>query len=158
MLTNSVMLFGTSLLMAGFGALFWVLAARLQSPETVGLAGPLVATSDTLALFAQLGLNIALVRTMPRSDRKAADVIASVVVVACAGALFAAVFVLLLPWTSPRLHQALDSPLADVVFVCLVAATAINVLSDNVFLAIDRVRSYFFLNGFVLGVAKCALP
>ena len=158
MLTNSVMLFGTSLLMAGFGALFWVLAARLQSPETVGLAGSLVATSDTLALFAQLGLNIALVRTMPRSDRKAADVIASVGVVACAGALFAAVFLVLLPWTSPRLHQALDSPVRDLVFVLLVAATAINVLSDNVFLAIDRVRSYFFLNGFVLGVVKCSLP
>ena len=158
MLTNSVMLFGTSLLMAGFGALFWVLAARLQSPETVGLAGSLVATSDTLALFAQLGLNIALVRTMPRSDRKAADVVASVVVVASAGALFAAVFVLLLPWTSPRLHEALDSPLTDAVFVVLVAATAVNVLSDNVFLAIDRVRSYFFLNGFLLGLAKCSLP
>ena len=60
--------------MAGGGALFWVIAARLASPEDVGLAGSLVAAADSLALFAQLGLNIAMLRTMPTSSRKAADV------------------------------------------------------------------------------------
>ena len=116
MLMNSAMLFGTSLAMAGFGALFWVLAARLHSAHTVGLAGSLVAASDTLALFAQLGLNIALVRTMPRSDRKAADVVTAAVVVGVAAALFALVYALLLPLTSPRVHAVLDSPWAIALF------------------------------------------
>lgn len=158
MLTNSAMLFATSALMAGFGALFWVLAARLQSPEVVGLAGTVVAASDTLALFAQLGLNIALVRTMPRSNHQAADVLTAVAVVGSAAALFALVYALLLPVTSPRVHEVLDSPWTIVLFCVLVAATAINVLSDNVFLAIDRVRSYLWLNGFGLGIAKTLLP
>ena len=48
--------------MAGGGAVFWVIAARLATPEDVGLAGSLVAAADSLALFAQLGLNIALLR------------------------------------------------------------------------------------------------
>lgn len=158
MLTNSVMLFATSLLMAGFGALFWVLAARLQSAEVVGLAGTVVAASDTLALFAQLGLNIALVRTMPRSRHQAADVLTAVGVVGSAAALFALVYVSLLPVTSPRVHEVLASPWAKAMFCLLVAATAVNVLSDNVFLAIDRVRSYLWLNGLALGVAKVLLP
>ena len=40
----------------------------------------------------------------------------------------------------------------------LVAATALNVLTDSIFLAINRVRDYLRLNGILLGVAKCALP
>jgi O-antigen/teichoic acid export membrane protein len=158
MFANSVMLFATSLLMAGFGALFWVLAARLQEPRVVGLAGTVVAASDTLALFAQLGLNIALVRTMPRSRHQAADVLTAVAVVGTAAALFAFVYVTLLPLTSPWVHEVLASPWAKLMFCVLVAATAVNVLSDNVFLAIDRVRSYLWLNGLALGVAKVTLP
>lgn len=158
MLTNSVLLFATSALMAGFGALFWVLAARLYSAETVGLAGAVVAASDTLALVAQLGLNIALVRTMPRSRHQAADFRVAMVVVGIAAAVFATCYVLLLPHTSPRVHAVLASPWAAVLFVGLVVATAVNLLTDSVFLAIDRVRSYLWLNGLLLGITKCTLP
>ncbi len=71
LLANSALIFLTTVLMAGGGALFWVIAARLATPEDVGLAGSLVAAADSLALFAQLGLNIAILRTMPTSGRKA---------------------------------------------------------------------------------------
>jgi hypothetical protein len=43
LMTNSVLMLATTMLMAGGGALFWILAARLQSPANVGLAGSLVA-------------------------------------------------------------------------------------------------------------------
>ena len=71
LLINSALVFATTVLMAGAGAVFWVVAARLATPEEVGLAGSLVAAGDSLALFAQLGLNIAVLRTMPASSRKA---------------------------------------------------------------------------------------
>ncbi|GGO71842.1 lipopolysaccharide biosynthesis protein [Nocardioides deserti] len=158
MLTNSALLFTTSALMAAFGATFWVLAARLYPAETVGVAGAIVTASDTLALFAQLGLNIALVRTMPRSRHQAADFTVSVVVVGSAAAVFALGYLLVLPHTAPRVHDALAGPWVGALFVGLVAATAVNMLTDSVFLAIDRVRSYLWLNGLVLGLTKCTLP
>jgi O-antigen/teichoic acid export membrane protein len=158
MLTNSAMLFATTLLMGLAGALFWVVAARLQTPAVVGLAGSLVAASEAIALLAQLGLNIALMRTMPVSDRKAADMVTATALVATAGTLLALVYAVLLPVTSPRLHDVVDSPLVVLLFCLLVAATAVNVLTDNVFLAIDTVRSYLWLNGVFLGLAKCTLP
>ncbi|WP_068121947.1 lipopolysaccharide biosynthesis protein, partial [Nocardioides massiliensis] len=126
--------------------------------ETVGLAGAVVAASDTLALVAQLGLNIALVRTMPRSRHQFADFRVAVLVVGGAAAAFAAGYVLLLPLTSPRVHEVIGSPWAAVLFIGLVTATAVNLLTDSVFLAIDRVRSYLWLNGVLLGLAKCGLP
>lgn len=158
LLTNSALVLLTTVLMAGAGALFWVIAARLASPHDVGLAGSLVAAGDSLALFAQLGLNIAVLRTMPTSSRRAADLLTTSLVVVTAGLAFALVYALLLPWTSPRLADVLHSPWLVAAFCVLVAGTALNVLTDNVFLGIDRVLDYLRLNGVLLGVVKCALP
>jgi O-antigen/teichoic acid export membrane protein len=158
LVVNSALIFMTTVLMAGGGAVFWVIAARLASPADVGLAGSLVAAADSLALFAQLGLNIAILKTMPTSDRKAADVTTAALVVGLAGAGFALVYCLLLPVTSPRLTSVLGSPIAIATYCLLVAGTAVNVLSDSVFLAINRVRDYLHLNGFLLGLTKCVLP
>lgn len=158
LLVNSILMFTTTLLMAGGGAVFWVVAARLASPENVGLAGSLVSASDSLALFAQLGLNISLLRTMPTSRRKAADVATASLIVVTAGAAFALVYCLLLPFTSPRLTAVLGSPLTIGIFCLVVAATALNVLTDSIFLSINRVWSYLKLNGVLLGAAKCGLP
>ncbi len=157
-MSNSLLVFVTTILMAGAGAVFWVIAARLASPQDVGLAGSLVAAGDSLALFAQLGLNIAIVRTLPASSRKAADVVTAALVVLTAGAAFALVYALLLPMTSPRLADVLSSPLTMALYAVLVAVTALNVLTDSVFLAIDRVWSFLRLNGVLMGVLKCGLP
>ena len=155
---NSLLMLVTTLLMAAGGALFWVLAARLQSPEVVGLAGSLVASAETIALFAQLGLNIAMVRTLPTSSRRAADIVTGGVVVAAAGAVMALLYAVLLPVTSPRLSEVLHSPWLVTAFCILVAMTAANVLSDSVFLGLDRLRAYLALNGVLLNVAKLGLP
>lgn len=157
-LANSALIFATTLMMAGGGAVFWVIAARLQSPENVGLAGSLVSAADALALFAQLGLNITLMRTMPISSRKAADVATASVLVFTAGAVFALIYCLLLPLTSPRLADVLGSPWAIGLYCLLVAATALNVLTDSIFLSINRVMSYLRTNGILLNVGKLALP
>ena len=158
MMMNSALMFLTTLLMAGGGALFWVVAARVQTPENVGLAGSLVSAGDAIALFAQLGLNIALLRVMPTSERRAADIATASCVVVAAGATFALAYALLLPLTSPRLHDVLASPWAIALFCLLVSMTALNVLTDSAFLSINRVWSYLWLNGVLLGVAKVSLP
>ncbi len=157
-LANSALIFATTLLMAGGGAVFWVLAARLQSPENVGLAGSLVAAGDALALFAQMGLNIALLRTMPVSRRRAADVLTATLVVFTAGAALGLGYCLLLPVVSPRLSEVFTSGWTIALFGVLVAGTAVNVLTDSIFLAINRVWSYLRLNGVLLVAVKLALP
>jgi O-antigen/teichoic acid export membrane protein len=144
--------------MSGAGALFWVIAARLASPHDVGLAGSLVVAGDSLALFAQLGLNIALLRILPISSSKAADVVTAATLVVGAGMTFALVYALLLPVTSPPLAEVVHSPWVVALFCVLVGATALNVLTDNVFLGINRVRDYLRLNGVLLGLTKCTLP
>ena len=60
--------------------------------------------------------------------------------------------------TSPKLAEVLGSPWAIALYCTLVALSAVNVLTDNVFLSINRVWSYLQLNGILMGVAKCVLP
>ena len=96
---------------------------------------------------------------MPTSGRKAADVLTASRRGAVAGAGFALVYALLLPVTSPRLADVLDSPVdRSRSSACWSRATALNVLTDSVFLAINRVWDYLRLNGILLGVVKCGLP
>jgi hypothetical protein len=85
-------------------------------------------------------------------------VVTAVTVVASAGATFALVYALLLPSVAPRLTSVLHSPLTIAVFCVLVAGVATNVLTDSIFLGINRVWSFFRLNGLFLGAAKCLLP
>ena len=158
LLSSSVLVVGTTVLMAAAGAVFWVVAARLATAEDVGLAGSLVAAGDSLAMFAQLGLNIAIVRALATSSRRAADVVTAALVVVSAGGGLALGYALLLPVTSPPLAEVLSSPLTIALFAVLVAMTALNILTDSVFLALDRIWSYLRLNGVLMGVLKVGLP
>ena len=157
LVVNPWLILLTMVLSSGFGALFWLSAARLQSAADVGIAGSLVATGDALAVFGQLGMNVVLTRVLPLSDRKAADLVSGCAVVVVGSAVFAAAYVLLLPMVSPDLAEVLTLPWA-LVFIVLVAATGLNHLTDALFLAIDRVRVNLVINGVMLGIIKVALP
>lgn len=157
MLRNAALGLVLTGLMAGAGALFWVIAARLRPAADVGLAGSLVTAGEALAVLSLLGYNVALVRTMPTSERPTADVRAAVVRVGAMAATLALGYALLLPWTSPRLAEVVP-PVLVPLFVLCVAATALNQLSDALFLAVDRVAANLWVNGVAMGVVKCALP
>lgn len=154
LIVNSALLMATTTAMALAGAVFWVIAARLAPAESVGLASSLVTTTEALAVLAMLGFNVSLLHTMPRSDRQRADVVFSAAVVAGVAAVLAAAYALALPHTAPKLAAVVAGPLVVGGFVVLVAATAVNQLTDTMFLAVDRVRDNFVINGVVLSGAR----
>ena len=157
LVVNPWLVLMTMVLTAGFGALFWLNAARLHPAAVVGIAGSLIATGEALATFGDLGMNVALTRILPVSDRRAADIAHGVGVVLIGSAAIATGYVLVLPFVSPRLSGVLSAPWS-VVFVLLVAATSVNHLTDNLFLAINRVAVNLVINGFVVGLLKVGLP
>lgn len=158
LIVNSSLILSTTLLMAVAGSLFWVIAARLSTPGQIGVASSLVSTTEALAVFAQLGLNITLIRTMPTSDRRASDVVAAVTVVSCFGAVLALAYGSALPWISPAVSEVVSWPGTVPMFAILVAATAVNQLTDGIFLSINRVISNLHINGLLMSVAKIGLP
>lgn len=157
LLANSTLMLATTLVMAGTGSVFWIIAARLQTSAEVGLAGSLVSATVTLSYLAQLGINITLIRTLPSSERSKADVTTSVTMVALFGLVLALAYGFLLPVLSPSLGEVLDEGWRVLAFGVLVAATAVNLLTDGIFLGISRVGINLRVNGFLMGAAKCAL-
>lgn len=158
LIRNSVLMLGTTLTMAVVGSIFWVLAARLASPTAVGLGSSLVTTAEALGIFALLGLDVSVLRTMPRSDRRASDALVAGGIVAVTGGVLAFGYGALLPAIAPELAHVVSWPWLVPVFALLVAGTSLNQLTDSMFLAIDRVVRNFWVNGVLLSVVKLAAP
>ncbi|SDT02757.1 Membrane protein involved in the export of O-antigen and teichoic acid [Nocardioides scoriae] len=158
LLANSWLMLATTVLMAAAGGVFWVIAARIATPRDVGLASSLVTAGEALAVLAQLGLNISMVRVLQRSDRRSADVLMAVAVVSAAGVLAALAYVALLPRVAPDLAALISWPWTALLFAVLVAGAGVNQLTDGLFLAIDRVSRNLVISGVLMGLVKCALP
>lgn len=158
LIRNSMLMLLTTLSMAGVGAIFWVVAARVASRTEIGLASSLVATTEALAIFAQLGLNVSLLRILPRSDRRASDVLVTCSVVGVVAALLAVGYGALLPVLAPDLADVVSWPWTLPVFALLVAGTALNQLTDGIFLGIDRVLSNLYVNGVLLSAIRLVVP
>lgn len=158
LLANSWLMLANTVLMAAAGGVFWVIAARLAAPRDVGLASSLVAAGEALAILAQLGLNISMVRVLQRSDRPSADVLVAVAVVSVAGVLAALAYVGLLPLLAPDLAVLISWPWTAFLFAVLVAGAGVNQLTDGLFLAIDRVSRNLVISGIFMGLVKCSLP
>lgn len=62
---NAVFLIATYGVIGLLGFFFWAIAARLYTPEQVGLATALISAVLLLHVFARLGLDIGLIRFLP---------------------------------------------------------------------------------------------
>ena len=70
--TVALALFGTTVMTAGLGFLFWALAARIATTEVVGRASAVISAMQLIGTFGTLGFHILLTAELPRRD--AADV------------------------------------------------------------------------------------
>ena len=65
---NSAYLLLTAGIAYGLGFVFWLLVARLYSPDVLGLTATLLGTILFLATVAQLGFQIGLIRFLPQEE------------------------------------------------------------------------------------------
>ena len=120
------------------GVAYWALAARLTSPEVVGVNAALISVMAALASLSHLGLEGALGGFLPRAGAatgalvKRAYVLATVLAVASATA-----FVVVAPRFSAQLGD-LQRPGMAVLFVAAVLTWSLFVLQDSVLTGLGR--------------------
>lgn len=139
----------------GFG--FWVIMARIYSTEDVGIASSLISATALIAYFALLGLNSTLVRYLPTARQSGALITAALLLVGGCGALIGLVYLLLTPVLAPRLAFVEGDPAFAVGFVLLAAATAVNMLTDSVFIARRKSGFCALTDGAIGGLSKILL-
>ena len=145
---NSIFIMLTSVSGAGFGFIFWMLAAKLYPPEDVGIATALISSMALLVLLSRFGLDFSIIRFFPTHD-KSRIFSTSAIITTSFAVIFGAIFIAGVDIFSPELHL-LKSPQNAVLFLIFLAASSATALTDFLFVAIRR-AGFLFLQSIVVG-------
>ena len=120
------------------GVAYWTLAARLTSPEVVGLNAALISAMMALATLSHLGLEGALGGFLPRAGAATGALVKRAYALATVLALtFATAFVVAAPRLSGQLRD-LQRPGVAALFVAVVLTWSLFALQDSVLTGLGR--------------------
>jgi O-antigen/teichoic acid export membrane protein len=157
LVSNSIYLLLNTIAMASLGLFFWLLCAKLYSPGEIGAGTALISASGLIGLASLLGFNATFVRFLPTSPRRDAHLNTGLLLTGVASVVLAAVYVIAVPWFAPELGFVHDSLWMALSFVLLTAGTALNQLTDAIFVAYRSARFNLLIDGGIQGVSKIIL-
>jgi O-antigen/teichoic acid export membrane protein len=135
---NSIFLILTTIAMAGFGFIFWLISARLFSASDIGIATAIIPTTTMIAIGSLFGLDNSIVRFLHNRERRSEFIRSAfflVTALSVAGSILFAVCAFLF---SPIIASFFSSQLNYIIFSLLSIFTTLNLLSDAIFLANKR--------------------
>lgn len=139
LLRNGYSLIASAGLTSVLGLAFWAVAARLYTPEEVGIGAALISTMLTLGNIAQLNLGNLLNRYLPSAGCGAPRLILIAYGIAgTAAALFASTAVFFITRFVPELAFLRDQPLSGAGFVIATVAWTLFALQDSVLAGLRR--------------------
>jgi len=138
----------TSVSSAGFGSIFWILAAKLYPAEDVGIATALISSMGLMVLLSRLGLDFSMVRFFPQSDKGRIFGTSAIITTAIA-VLLGALFITGVNIFSPEL-QLLRWPPYALLFIIFIAANSLTAMSCTSFVAV-RKAGFKFIQSLIVG-------
>jgi O-antigen/teichoic acid export membrane protein len=132
------------------GFVFWIIVARLFSPDNVGKASSLISATSLIAYLALLGLTNAFVRYLPTARNRDSLITAGLLLVTVCGAGMGLIYAVAIPVFAPRLAFVAHRPVLAAGFALVAAAATLNLLTDSVFIA-ERKAAYTALTDGVIG-------
>lgn len=139
---NSIFIMLASLSSAGFGFMFWVLAAKTYATEDVGTATAIISSMGLIMMLAKLGLDASMIRFFPGNDKKKIFSTA-IIVVTCFALLFGTIFIICVDLLAPEL-RLLKSPANAALFLIFLAANSATALSCISFVAVRKASLQLF--------------
>src|SRR4051812_48519992 len=110
LLRNSFYITLSTLTMAIFGFVFWLIVAHFYTAKEVGIAATLISSMNFIAYTSLLGFNTSFIRFLPKAKNRNARINTGLVIVALGSLLLSSLYVIFIPSSSPRLlllHQNL---------------------------------------------------
>ena len=146
---NSFFIMLTSISSSGFGFIFWMLAAKLYSPQDVGIATALISSMALLVLLSRFGLDFSIIRFFPGAD-KSRIFSTSALITTSFAVIFGVIFIAGVDIISPELGSLLKSPQNAALFLTFLAASSVTALTAISFIAI-RKAAFQFLQSIIVG-------
>ncbi len=155
---NSFYLMLNTGVMALFGFVFWIINARIFTPDQVGIATSLISAMTLISFASALGFDITFVRILPGSKNRSEVINTGLLLSLVAAITLSIVYIAVIPHITPQLGIVSQSPINSTIFILLVASAAINILTDSIFVAFRAAKYNLFIDGFLMGIAKLSLP
>jgi O-antigen/teichoic acid export membrane protein len=154
---NSLFLVLSTGLQSGTGFLFWIITTHLFSVPDVGKGSALITGINLIGNLSLIGLNIGMGRYLPTTRNRDALISSGVAMVAVIGILAALVYVQLTPYVASGLAFVQKNPVLTVSFALICAATAVNTLTDVIFIASRKAKYTTLVDGVIAGFGKLIL-
>jgi O-antigen/teichoic acid export membrane protein len=154
---NSAMLFANTLVLAGFGFVFWTICAHVYTTAQVGIATSLLAALNLITSFALVGLEISLIRFLPATEHPTELINASFTWTAALSVLAGAAFLIAQPILAPKLGIVHRTPLISLLFVAFCVPSAASFIVESIFVAY-RAPRYVLVKNTIFSVLKLPLP
>lgn len=154
---NSVYLMINTVVVTGLGFFFWLINTRLFTAEEIGLATSVISVMGVITGISVLGLNIGLIRFLPKSKKKNEKINASFMTILLSSIVVSSIFLALLPFIAPELMFLRANALIVISFVFFMFVAGCNLLIDSIFTAF-RTTKHIIVKNAVFSVLKLVLP
>lgn len=154
---NSVYLMLSTAIMAIFGFIFWIIAARFYTPGQIGFATALISATVLLSNLSLLGFNMAIVRYLPKHKNPNGTISTAIIFTTLATIVVSVLYLLGIDRFAPAFQQLTSNLGYAVLFVIFMVMVSLNTLTDSVFIAY-RASHYNVIVYTFFGLVKIALP
>lgn len=154
---NSVYIMLSTGILGFFGFFFWILSARLFSPEQVGVATTLISVTTLLGNLSLLGLNVGLIRYLPKSDEKNEIINSTVMIVTFTTIIASVVFLIGVGFFSSKLLFLRSNMWYMLSFILFSVAMSLNTCVESIFIAF-RSASQVLIKSVLLSIQKLLFP
>jgi len=154
---NSYYILLTSSSISIFGFIFWIIVARLYTPNDVGLATVIFSMSQLISVFSSLGLNYSLVRYYVKRNDKNKMVNTVILTNGIIAFILSIIFLTGIRFWSPALIYLQENYLLLFSFIILTIFSAIFSLQSNVFIA-ARLAKFSFYQNIIYNILRVPLP
>jgi O-antigen/teichoic acid export membrane protein len=154
---NSLYLMLGTAILASFGFFFWLINARLFTPEEVGIGTTLISVATLISSFSLLGLGNSLINYLPTSERKNETINTSLIITCLTSVIISVFFLVFLPMFSPKLLFIRNSIFFSAFFILFVVFSSANIIFEDIFIAY-RSTVYVLIRNTILSLTKIILP
>lgn len=154
---NSIYLMLSTAIMAFFGFFFWIINARLYNPEQIGIATTLISVIGLIGGFSNLGLNVGLIRFLPKKKNKNELINSSLIINLIISSLLSMSFIIGIHLFSPKLIFLKNNPVYGCIFILTTIALTLNSIIESIFVAF-RSTIYIFYKNTLLSLIKLGMP
>jgi O-antigen/teichoic acid export membrane protein len=146
LLGDSIFLIGASVASTLGGFIFWLLAARLTTSASVGLASALIASSALLVSFSEMGLSVSLIRYGSSGTSYHTLVNTAIRIAILLGTIVTAAFLIGLPLWAPDLIEVRKNISLALLFFLFTIVNLIMAYQDMAMLVVRSPQFIFWRN------------